>query len=102
MLRSTLAYDFQQILFRPLSGGTALDESAGGGVATGAACRALGKQSGRRPARLPEGEPAKPGEPRRGAPPKAQADAVGGGAEREARRVGEPIGRYGASACAVG
>lgn len=32
-------------------------------------------------ARLPEGEPAKPGEPRRGAPPKAQAGAVGDGAE---------------------
>lgn len=59
----------------------------------------LGKPPGRRPARLPEGEPVKPGEPRRGAPPKAQAGAEGDGAEREARRVGAPVGRCGGSVC---
>lgn len=44
-----------------------------------------------------EGEPAKPGEPRRGAPSETQAGAEGDGAKREARRVGAPVGRYSGS-----
>ncbi|RIK94021.1 MAG: hypothetical protein DCC73_05475 [Proteobacteria bacterium] len=75
---------FLENRFSDLPAASMLGSSIGGWVATGAASRARAQTTGRRPGISREGEPAQPGEPRRGAPPKAQADAKRRGEGSEA------------------
>ncbi|MPN60671.1 hypothetical protein SDC9_208402 [bioreactor metagenome] len=81
-----------------------LDECAGGGAVTGAACRALGKPVlVVRPGTIAGGGAGEAG----GTPQGCPAEGAGRRRRRrgggpKARRVGAPVGRCGGSFCAVG
>ena len=92
------------LLFLGCRAAAVLDECAGCGAATGAACRALGKPVlADRPGTIAGGGAGEAGGTPEGCPAEGAGRRLrrrGGGPK--ARRVGAPVGRCGGSVCAVG